>query len=246
MSLCRIRPVAPCGRVTGSRIRGLCEIPAAPAGTSLEPQPWFESLRSNKVDIRPAPCIASGNANLRTRLPDAARSFLFTPTLEDAMASLMVEPENFRPHDRSSLPASTTAPRCVSPTVRRATIPVHGANPQRRSQAPRGRRPADPRPWALRPATQGMRDRRPADGAGPATEPCRRAAEVLSLRGILRSDRTAWGNPDAGFRGDSAMTARDGINRLSNPGTIPYGKTGWPRAVGHAFGDLSPTALTKG
>ena len=129
MSLCRIRPVAPCDCVTGSRIRGLREIPAAPAGTSLEPQPWFESLRSNKVGIRPAPCIASGHANPRTRLADAARSSLFSPTLEDAMALFMVQPENFRPHDRSSLPASATAPRCVSLTVRRVTIPVHGANP---------------------------------------------------------------------------------------------------------------------
>ena len=162
------------------------------------------------------------------------------------MALFMVQPENFRPHDRSRYVASATAFRFVSPTVKWVTIPVYGANPKRRSLAPCARRPADSRLGALRPATQAMRDRRPATCAGPATEPCRRAAEVLSLRGILRSDRTGWVNNDVGFRGDSAMTARDGINRLSNAGTIPYGKSDWLWAVGHAFGDASPTALTMG
>lgn len=42
------------------------------------------------------------------------------------------------------------------------------------------------------------------------------------------------------------MTDRDGINNLSNAGTIPYGKTDWPWTVGHAPGDASPTALTMG
>lgn len=162
------------------------------------------------------------------------------------MALFMAKPENFRPYDRSRLTASATALTCVSPTVKRVTIPVRGANPKRRSQAPSGRRPADPRPWALRPATQGMRDRRPAAAAGPATEPCRRAAEVLSLRCLFRSDRTAWVSNHAVCRGASAMTDRDGINNLSSAGTIPYGKTGCPRAVGHAPGDVSPTALTMG
>lgn len=162
------------------------------------------------------------------------------------MALFMAQPENFRPYDCSRPVASATALTRVSPTVKRVTTPVRGANPNRRSQAPCDRCPADPRPWALRPATQGMRDRRPADDAGPATEPCRHAAEVLSLRRLFRSDRTAWVNDDAGCRGVSAMTARDGINRLSSAGTIPYGKTDCPRAVGHAPGDVSPTALTMG
>ena len=162
------------------------------------------------------------------------------------MALLMVQPDNSRPYDRSRLTAPATALTRVSPTAERVTIPVRGANPKRRSQAPCGRRPADPRPWALRPATQGMRSRRPAAGAGPATEPCRRAAEVLSLRRLFRSDRTAWGNNHAVCRGVSAMTDRDDINNLSDAGTIPYGKTGCPRAVGHAPGDVSPTALTMG
>lgn len=162
------------------------------------------------------------------------------------MALFMVQPDNSRPYDRSRLAASATAPKRVSTTVKRVTTPVRGANPKRRSQAPCGRRPADPRPWALRPATQGMRDRRPAAGAGPATEPCRRAAEVLSLRRLFRSDRTAWVNNHTICRGVSAMTDRDGINNLSSAGTIPYGKTDCPRAVGHASGDVSPTALTMG
>ena len=49
-----------------------------------------------------------------------------------------------------------------------------------------------------------------------------------------------------GCRGVSAMTTRDGINRLPNAGTIPYGKTDWPWTVGHELGDTSPTALTTG
>ena len=62
------------------------------------------------------------------------------------MALFMAKPETFRPPDRSRLVASATAVTCVSPTVKRVTTPVRGANPERRSQAPCGRRPADPRP----------------------------------------------------------------------------------------------------
>ena len=75
------------------------------------------------------------------------------------MALFTVQPGTFWLHDRASLMASVTAFERDSRTVKQVTIPVHGANPQRRSQAPCGRRSADPRPWALRAATQGMRDR---------------------------------------------------------------------------------------
>ena len=93
------------------------------------------------------------------------------------MALFTVQPETFWLHDRASLMALATAFERDSRTVKQVTIPVHGANPQRRpqappparrSQAPCGRRSADPRPWALRAATQGMRDRRTA---APAQAP---------------------------------------------------------------------------
>ena len=93
------------------------------------------------------------------------------------MALFTVQPGTFWLHDRASLMASATALERDSRTVKQVTIPVHGANPQRRpqappparrSQAPCGRRPAGPRPWALRAATQGMRDRRTA---APAQAP---------------------------------------------------------------------------
>lgn len=100
------------------------------------------------------------------------------------MALFMVQPENSWPHDRSSLMASAVAFERVSLTVKQVTIPVHGANPQRRplapsparrSQAPCGRRPVGPRSWALRAATQGMRDRR---SAAPAQAPPQNPAAV--------------------------------------------------------------------
>ena len=93
------------------------------------------------------------------------------------MALFTVQPETFWLHDRASLMALATAFERDSRTVKQVTIPVHGANPQRRpqappparrSQAPCGRRSAGPRPWALRAATQGMRDRRTA---APAQAP---------------------------------------------------------------------------
>ena len=69
------------------------------------------------------------------------------------MALFTVQPGTFWLHDRASLMASATAFERDSRTVKQVTIPVHGANPQRRpqappparrSQAPCGRRPADP------------------------------------------------------------------------------------------------------
>ena len=174
------------------------------------------------------------------------------------MALFTVQPETFWLHDRASLMASATAFERDSRTVKQVTIPVHGANPQRRpqapsparrSQAPCGRRSADPWPWALRAATQGMRDRRtaaPAQAPPYSALPPRGGGTVTARRLFLSSDSTEWINNHAGCRGVSAMTARDGINRLPNAGTIPYGKNGWPWTVGHAPGDTSPTALTTG
>ena len=100
------------------------------------------------------------------------------------MALFTVQPGTFWLHDRASLMASATAFERDSRTVKQVTIPVHGANPQRRpqappparrSQAPCGRRSADPRPWALRAATQGMRDRLTAV---PAQAPAQNPAAV--------------------------------------------------------------------
>ena len=100
------------------------------------------------------------------------------------MALFTVQPGTFWLHDRASLMASATAFERDSRTVKQVTIPVHGANPQRRpqapplarrSQAPCGRRPADPRLWALRAATQGMRDRLTA---APAQAPAQNPAAV--------------------------------------------------------------------
>ena len=172
------------------------------------------------------------------------------------MALFTVQPGTFWLHDRASLMASATAFERDSRTVKQVTIPVHGANPQRRpqappsarrSQAPCGRRSADPP--ALGVACSNAGHARPASSrasAGPSTVPCRHVAEVLSLRRLIRSDSTGWVNNDAGYRGVSAMTARDGFNRLPNAGTLPYGKTDWPWTVGHVLGDTSPTALTTG
>ena len=92
------------------------------------------------------------------------------------MALFTVQPETFRLHDRAGLMALATAFERDSRTVKQVTIPVHGANlqprpkapsPARRSQAPCGRRPAGPRPWALRAATRGMQSSRPGAAHGP-------------------------------------------------------------------------------
>ena len=52
------------------------------------------------------------------------------------MALFTVQAETFWLHDRASLMASATAFERDSRTVKQVTIPVHGANPQRRPQAP--------------------------------------------------------------------------------------------------------------
>ena len=52
------------------------------------------------------------------------------------MALFTVQPGTFWLHDRASLMASATAFERDSRTVKQVTIPVHGANPQRRLQAP--------------------------------------------------------------------------------------------------------------
>ena len=51
------------------------------------------------------------------------------------MALFTVQPETIWPHDRASLMASATAFERDSRTVKQVTIPVHGANPQRRPGA---------------------------------------------------------------------------------------------------------------
>ena len=48
------------------------------------------------------------------------------------MALFTVQPGPFWLHDRASLMASATAFERDSRTVKQVTIPVHGANPQRR------------------------------------------------------------------------------------------------------------------
>ena len=89
------------------------------------------------------------------------------------MALFTVQPGPFWLHDRASLMASATAFERDSRTVKQVTIPVHGANPQRRlqapsparrSQAPCGRRPAAPGPG------------RCVQQRGPARQPSRRCA----------------------------------------------------------------------
>ena len=110
------------------------------------------------------------------------------------MALFTVQPGPFWLHDRASLMASATAFERDSRTVKQVTIPVHGANPQRRlqapsparrSQAPCGRRPAGPRPWALRAATRASAPAVQAMRVTPTTQPCRMAAEVASLRRLF-------------------------------------------------------------
>ena len=137
------------------------------------------------------------------------------------MALFTVQPGTFWLHDRASLMASATAFERDSRTVKQVTIPVHGANPQwrpqapppaRRSQAPGGRRPAGPRPWALRAATQGMRASRPGDARGPITQPCRMAVEVASLRRLFRSDATGFqAANDVYFCGPLTEFSSDGL-----------------------------------
>lgn len=172
------------------------------------------------------------------------------------MALFMVQSETLWPHDGAILMVSAMACERDSRTVKQVSIPVHGANPQRRPETPSPARRSPSTLWSASsrlPALGGTCSNaghaRPAfsrASAGPTTEPCRRAAEVLSLRRLFRSDRTRQGNNGTGCRGLSAMTVRDGINRLSNADTIPYGKTGWPWTGGHAPGDASLTALTTG
>ena len=221
--------------------------------TALPSASWSASSRSMCCVEQ---CGPSRQASRRYAQP-----FLLSPTLEEApwpCSRCNLEP--FGCMDRASLMALATAFERDSRTVKQVTIPVHGANPQRRpqappparrSQAPCGRRPAGPPVLGV--ACSNAGHARPAysrASAGPRhTVPCRHAAEVLSLRRLrrlIRSDSTGWVNNDADCRGVSAMTARDGFNRLPNAGTIPYGKTDWPWTVGHAPGDTSPTALTTG
>ena len=87
------------------------------------------------------------------------------------MALFTVQPETQWAHDHARLMVSAMALDRESPTVKQVTIPVHGANHNR---APRRtflhrvpRRPASSRPsdWAVRAATQGMRDRLSAEAA---------------------------------------------------------------------------------
>ena len=162
------------------------------------------------------------------------------------MALFTVQPGTFWPHDRASLMASATALERDSRTVKQVTIPVHGANPQRRP--PGAPSPARGAPKRLVVGVQ------PAPGPGRCVQqrracatgvqprqrrprhtvplPPRGGGTVTARRLFLSSDSTGWVNNDAGYRGVSAMTARDGFNRLPNAGTIPYGKTGWPWTVG--------------
>ena len=144
------------------------------------------------VGVQPTPCVARRNAGLRTRRPVSVRSpcpVLFNPG-GGRMALFTVQPETLWLHDGASLMALAAALERDSRTVKQVTIPVHGANPKRRpkapspawcSQAPCGRRPAGPPPWALRAARGACKAAVQARRTAPPTQPCRSAAEVASL-----------------------------------------------------------------
>ena len=135
--------------------------------------------------------------------------------------------------------APQAAPERETPTVKQVTSPTHGGT---RNRAPRRaflhrvpRRLVDgvqPAPgWGVACSNAGhARAASSRHRAGPRTEPCRHAAEVLSLRRLFRSDRTARVSNHAACRGDSAMTARDGLNKLPSAGTIPHGVNGAKRS----------------
>ena len=97
------------------------------------------------------------------------------------MALFTVQPGTFWLHDRASLMASATAFERDSRTVKQVTIPVHGANPQRRPQPAPGPGRCVQQRRACATGVQ-PRQRRPRH-----TVPCRYAAEVLSLRGAFSS-----------------------------------------------------------